>query len=483
MTTPEHHPAEPPPTSSPELTDAQTLRKATLAGFAGTVVEWFDFAVYGFMAAIIAQTFFSSESAVVSLLQTFAVFAVAFALRPLGGAFFGMLGDRIGRKKVLIITVLLMSGSTAAIGLLPGYEQIGVWAALLLTVARCVQGLSAGGEYAGAVTYVIEHSPAHQRARWGSAMPTATFFAFAAAALLSFLLSAGLGEEAMNDWGWRVPFLVAAPLGLIAFWIRRHLNESPMFQEVQDGTAQAEHAPIRSTLREQGKPMLILGGYISLTGLSFYIFSTYMTTFLREVVGLDATPVLLSNVIALTCAAVLAPFIGVVCDTMGRRRTMLASAVLLILTAVPGYLIASSATFAGALGGQLLIMVGTVTANVVTAVLLTEVFPTRVRYTASGITYNVSYAVFGGTAPFMATWLIDLTGSEIAPAIYLTVIAVGAFCATLLMPETSGRQLGIGVDEGAITSSIPVVRRRAEPAQQAPQQEQQEAAGREVQPN
>lgn len=188
--------------------DRANLRKVTLAGFAGTVVEWFDFAVYGFMATTIATTFFKSDSAVVGLLQTFAVFAVAFALRPLGGAFFGMLGDRIGRKKVLVITVLLMSGATAAIGLLPSYEQIGIWAAVLLTLARCLQGLSAGGEYAGAVTYVIEHAPTDERARWGSAMPTATFSAFAAAAALSFGLSAGLGQEAMDEWGWRIPFLM-----------------------------------------------------------------------------------------------------------------------------------------------------------------------------------------------------------------------------------------------------------------------------------
>lgn len=434
------------------VASTRTLKRVTFAGFAGTVVEWFDFAVYGFMAPMIATTFFQSESAVVGLLQTFAVFAVAFALRPLGGAFFGLLGDKIGRKRVLIITVIIMSVSTAAIGLLPGYETIGIWAALLLTVARCAQGFSAGGEYAGAVTYVIEHAPAHQRARWGSAMPTATFFAFAIAALLSYLLAAGLSEQAMNDWGWRIPFLLAAPLGLIAFWIRRRLAESPMFQEASEaGMESPEHAPLRRTLKEQGRPMLILGGYISLTALSFYIFSTYMTTFLREVVGLDAASVLFSNVIALVAAAAMAPVMGVICDRIGRRKTMITSAILLILTAVPGYLVAANETFAGALVGQLLIMLGAVMANVVTAVLLTEVFPTTVRYTASAITYNVSYAIFGGTAPFVATWLIDATGLAYAPAIYLSVIAVGSFCAALQLPETRARDLGVGADEGAIT--------------------------------
>lgn len=432
------------------------LRQVTFAGFAGTVVEWFDFAVYGFMATIIASTFFPESHGAVALLQTFAIFAVAFALRPVGGTFFGMLGDRIGRKSVLILTVLLMSGSTAAIGLLPSYEQIGIWAAVLLTAARCLQGLSAGGEYAGAVTYVIEHAPPHQRARWGSAMPTATFAAFAAAALLSYLLTTGLGETAMQQWGWRIPFLIAAPLGLIAFWVRRSLGESPMFQDAaKDDTT--EHATLRSTIATQARPMAILTGYISLTALSFYIFSTYMTTFLREVVQLGTVPVLASNVLVLTLAAITAPFAGIICDRFGRRKTMYASAILLAGTAIPGYMIAGGATFTTALIGQLIIMFGTVAANVVTAVLLTEVFPTRVRYTASGVTYNVSYALFGGTAPYVATWLIDVTGNPLSPAIYLTVIAAGAFVATILLPETAGRDLGIGVDDEPITSSIPVL--------------------------
>ncbi|WP_043058782.1 MFS transporter [Enteractinococcus helveticum] len=443
----------PTPTSQVSI---KTLRQVTFAGFAGTVVEWFDFAVYGFMATIIATVFFPDSTGAVALLQTFAIFAVAFALRPLGGAFFGMLGDRIGRKNILITTVLLMSGSTAAIGLLPSYDQIGIWAAILLTLARCLQGLSAGGEYAGAVTYVIEHSPPNQRARWGSAMPTATFTAFAGAALLSFLLTTGIGDAAMHAWGWRIPFLVAAPLGLIAFWIRRKLGESPMFQEAEEDDT-TEHAPLRSTLKTQARPMMILAGYISLTALSFYIFSTYMTTFLREVVQLEAVPVLASNVIALTLAACTAPLAGRLCDRIGRRKTMFASAILLGGAAIPGYIIASGGSFGTALLGQLMIMFGAVTANVVTAVLLTEVFPTRVRYTASGITYNVSYAIFGGTAPYIATWLIDVTGNPISPAIYLTVVAAGAFIATTLMPETAGRQLGAGLDDEPITSAIPVL--------------------------
>ncbi|MFO1140775.1 MAG: MFS transporter [Amaricoccus sp.] len=439
--------------------DPATLRKVTTAAVAGTVIEWFDFAIYGFMAPIIAITFFPEGNRVAGLLQTFAIFAVAFALRPVGGAYFGMMGDRLGRKKVLALTVLLMSIATAAIGLLPGYHVIGIWAPVLLTLARCLQGFSAGGEYAGAVTYVIEHAPADRRSRYSSWMPAATFASFALAALLSWLLTIGLSTEAMNGWGWRVPFLLAAPLGLVALYIRSRLDESPLFQAVLDGPA-ASHAPLGETMREQWIPMVRLGAFISLTALSFYIFSTYMTTFLRTVVGMAPAHVLLSNVLALTFAAAIAPVLGRVCDRIGRRPTMVASALLLGGLAVPAYLAASNGTLGSALSAQIMLAVGAVTANVVTAVLLCEVFPTRVRYTASAVTYNVAYAIFGGTAPFVATWLIVATDNRLAPAIYITIVAGVAFVVALLTPETAGRPFRAAAGE-------PPVERRPDPTARA----------------
>lgn len=436
-------------TPAPARVPTSTLHKVTIAASAGTVVEWFDFAIYGFTAPILAKVFFPSGNSAIALLQTFAVFAVAFALRPVGGAFFGTLGDRIGRKKVLSLTVLLMSGATLAIGLLPTHAAIGIWAAVLLTLARCVQGLSAGGEYAGAVTYVIEHSPDDQRSRHSSWMPASTFAAFAVAALLVYLLTANLTPEQMNDWGWRIPFLLTGPLGLVAFYIRSRLDESPVFAAIEK-SGHPEHTPLLHTLAAQWRPMTILAGYISLTALSFYTFSTYMTTFLREVVGLPAEQVLLSNVIALAAAAVMAPFIGRICDRIGRRRTMLASVLLLGVLAIPAYRLAMVGGFGPSLTAQLILAVGTVTANVVTAVLLCEFFPTSVRYTASAITYNVSYAIFGGTAPFVATGLIVLTGNRMAPAFYLTAIALGALIAVALTKETAHRSFE--AEDAALTA-------------------------------
>lgn len=423
--------------SSP--TSTATLNRVTFAAGAGTVVEWFDFAVYGFTAPIIAATFFAASDGVTALLQTFAIFAVAFALRPLGGAVFGRLGDRVGRKRVLALTVIIMSCATAAIGLLPGYATLGIWAPILLTLARCVQGLSAGGEYAGATAYVVEHAPAERRARYASAMPAATFGAFAAAASITWLLTKLLGESGMLAWGWRVPFLIAVPLGLIAFYIRRKLEESPVFQEAKE--EEGVHATIRSVIRKEWRAMAVLAGYISITGLSFYMFSTYMTTFLQKVVGMSADVVLASNVVALLFAAGLAPVMGIICDKVGRKPIMYASALLLGGLAVPAYLLAGQGAFAAALISQISLALGTVAANVVTAVLLSEAFATLSRYTASAITYNISYAIFGGTAPYVATFLVDRTGASISPAIYLSVICFAGLIAIRMMPETKGRVL------------------------------------------
>lgn len=418
------------------------LRRVVRASFAGTVVEWFDFAIYGYMATHIAAAFFPSTDPVTGLLETFAVFAVAFALRPLGGIFFGRLGDRVGRKRVLAMTVLLMSGSTAAIGLIPGHESIGPWAAVLLVVARCLQGFSAGGEYAGATIYVVEHSPDAQRARYSCAMPAATFGSFALAAGLGALLSFVLPAEAMGAWGWRVLFLVSVPMGLVAFYIRSHLQESPEFQALQEEAAGRPAPGLMEVVRQQGSAMLRLGGFVMLTALSFYIYATYMTTFLTTVVGVAPHLTLLSSVLSLCFATALTPFVGRFSDRVGRRRTMQLSAALLAVLTVPAYLLAGQATFGTALASQLMIGLGAVTANVVTSVLMSEMFSTDMRYTASGICYNVTYAVFGGTAPYLATWLVVHTGSAISPAVYVAVVAVLALLvATFLMPETAGRPL------------------------------------------
>ena len=436
--------------SSTEQVSPQTLRKVIIAAGIGNFVEWFDFAVYGFLATTIAQQFFPSGDASAALLKTFAVFAVAFAFRPLGGIFFGMLGDRIGRKRTLAMTILLMAGATTLIGLLPTYAAIGVAAPILLSLIRCAQGFSAGGEYAGACAYLMEHAPSDKRAWYGSFVPVSTFSAFAAAAVVAYALEASLSAEAMGSWGWRLPFLIAAPLGLVGLYLRWKLDETPAFQAVKEEHAVA-HSPLKETLRNHGAAICCLGAFVSLTALSFYMFTTYFSTYLQLAGGFDRAAALAISLITLFAAAAACPVLGRVTDRIGRRMTTVLASLVLAVGVYPALLLASSGQFGSALLGSLLLGAGAVLCNVVTAPLLSEVFPTRTRYTAGAITYNLAYTIFGGTAPLMATWLIGATGSNLSPALYLILIALLGLIGGLSLPETSRIDLD-EVSEGGETT-------------------------------
>ncbi|WP_434677492.1 MFS transporter [Pseudomonas sp. R1-18] len=416
--------------------DPATLKRVIVAAAIGNFVEWFDFAVYGFLATTIALQFFPSGDASAALLKTFAVFAVAFAFRPLGGIFFGMLGDRIGRKRTLAMTILLMAAATTLIGLLPTYAAIGVTAPILLTIIRCAQGFSAGGEYAGACAYLMEHAPHDQRAWYGSFVPVSTFSAFAAAAVVAYALEASLSAQAMGSWGWRLPFLIAAPLGLVGLYLRWKLDETPAFQAVTQEHAVA-HSPLKETLRNHGRAICCLGAFVSLTALSFYMFTTYFATYLQVAGGLSRATALLVSLLALLFAAAICPLAGAFSDRVGRRATVVTACVLLMVVVFPSFQMASSGSFAASIIGVMLLAVGAVLCGVVTAALLSETFPTRTRYTASAITYNMAYTLFGGTAPLVATWLISTTGSNLSPAFYLVAVSVLALVGGLALPETS----------------------------------------------
>jgi len=311
-----------------------------------------------------------------------------------------------------------------------------VLAPVLLTLIRCAQGFSAGGEYAGACAYLMEHAPRTQRAWYGSFVPVSTFSAFACAAVVAYALESSLSLDAMSTWGWRLPFLLAAPLGLVGLYLRWKLDETPAFQAVANEAAVA-HSPLRETLRTHGAAICCLGAFVSLTALSFYMFTTYFATYLQVAGGLSRATALLVSVIALIFAAAICPLAGMFSDRVGRRATMASAGVLLLVVVYPAFLMASSGSFIASIIGVMLLAVGAVLCGVVTAALLSETFPTRTRYTASAITYNMAYTIFGGTAPLVATWLITTTGSNLSPAFYLMAVAVLALAGGLALPETS----------------------------------------------
>jgi MHS family proline/betaine transporter-like MFS transporter len=424
-------------TAAPDL---KVIKKVITAAAIGNFIEWYDFAVYGYLATVLAANFFPGSNPTTALLETFAVFAVAFALRPIGGIFFGRLGDRIGRKKTLSLTILLISGSTAFIGLLPNYAVLGVWAPLLLVLARCVQGFSAGGEYAGACAYVIEHAPREKKATYASFVPVSTFWSFAFAAGFTFILAQVIGPEAMGEWGWRIPFLLALPLGFFGFYLRFKLEETPLFQSIEDDKEVAA-SPLRDTFRDHWRTILTLAGFIAATALSFYTFTTYMSTYLQVVGGLSQPAALLSSCICLILAGLLCPLMGRLSDRIGRRRTTMSACTILIIAVFPSFMMGSTGNLGISILGQFLLGIGAVMTGIVTAVLMSELFPTKVRYTASAATYNLAYTIFGGTAPFIATWLIAQTGNNLAPAFYLVAVCIMAFIASSRLPETSTKSL------------------------------------------
>lgn len=279
--------------------DEKARRKAITAAGIGNFVEWFDFVLYAQFAAIIAAHFFPSDNPTTGLLATFAVFALGFLARPIGGVIFGHYGDKHGRKKALSAAVLLMSIATLAIGLTPAYASIGLAAPVLLTVWRVCQGLSAGGEYAGSSSFVIEFAPKGKQALYGSINPIATALGIIGGALVGLLMTQFMDAEVINSWGWRIPFIMAGPLGFIGLYLRNKVEETPEFQSIQNQVKDVQHAPLVEAFKSAKMNMLTLFGWASLNGLGFYMLTGYMITFMTNAAQMQRSEALSVYIVAL----------------------------------------------------------------------------------------------------------------------------------------------------------------------------------------
>jgi MHS family proline/betaine transporter-like MFS transporter len=412
------------------------LRRAIVGASVGNLVEWFDFAVYGYLAATLGAIFFPSEDPTISLLSSFAVFGVAFFARPLGGFFFGPLGDRIGRQSTLAAVVILMSFATFAIGFLPGYATIGLWAPILLVFLRLVQGFSAGGEFGGASAFLAEYSPDDRRGFLVSWIEFSAVGGFLLGSASVLLLTTTIGEDALSSWGWRIPFLLAGPLGLIGLYIRLRLEDTPEFRALEQA-GEVSGSPFRETVTQNWQPILQVVGLVIIQNAGFYIVLTYMPTYFSEELGFTGTSSSLSAVVTLLVAMALIPPLGALSDRVGRKPLLAASCVGFALLSYPLFLLMNQGSLVGAvlahvaLGALLAIFLST------TIAALTELFPTRVRYGGFSIGYNISVAIFGGAAPFFATWLISVTGNPLSPAFYLIAAAVATFVTLLTIKETA----------------------------------------------
>ncbi len=418
------------------------LLRTVVAGAVGNVMEWYDFGLFGFFAPTLARLFFPKEDALAALAGTFGVFATGFLMRPLGGLLFGRLGDRVGRKRALELSVLLMAASTTLLGLLPTHAAIGPAAALLLTIVRLLQGLSVGGEYVGSMSFLVEHAPANRRAFVGSwssfTVVLGSLLGSGAAALATGLLS----ESQLASWGWRIPFLAGAIFGAVGLWLRMGVAESPVFLEIQKNGGLAQN-PIADVFRHDRRALLVTLGLTGLSSVGFYIPFVWLATWLSRInhPTLPESQVLTANTIALFALLVLTPLSGLVSDKVGRRPMFLASAIGYAILSYPIMRYLSTGTLqAAALGSLAFAGINGIYSGCMAATMV-ELFPTRTRYTGIAIGYNLGQAVLGGTAALVATTLIELTGDNLAPAWYLSACASVAAAAALFIPARHGRPL------------------------------------------
>jgi MFS transporter, MHS family, proline/betaine transporter len=416
------------------------LRTSVAAGSIGVFVHWFEWAIYAYLASTIAVVFFPQQDSTAALLSVFAVFAISFGVRPLGALVFGTLGDRIGRKKTLSIVILSMSAATLVVGLLPTYDAIGLWAPVLLVAARVVQGLAAGGEFGSAAAFLAEYSPRKHRGFGVSWLEFGSLLGFLAASLVVFVLTSVMDAQTIADGGWRIPFLIAVPMGIIGFYIRSKIEDTPEFRSLEQ-LDNIPQSPVKEVFTRHWKQLLQMSGLEIMMHVTFYVVLVYLLTYQEKVLGFDAGTAALLSTAASAAGLILVPLVGALSDRIGRKPLLIAAAISLVVLAYPLFLIMHSGTsWAG--------IVSTIGLGIILALILgvhaaaaAELFPTRTRQTGLSVAYSITAAIFAGTVPYVLTWLIAQTGNEMMPAFYLILVGLIGLAAVLSMKESKGKDL------------------------------------------
>ncbi|MDF2895436.1 MAG: transporter [Rhodococcus erythropolis] len=448
MTTPENSISALEVAESPDVcvTDNASVKRAVKATMLGNAMEWFDFGVYAYLATTIGKVFFPDASGSAQLLSTFAIFAAAFIVRPLGGLFFGPLGDRIGRKKVLATTIILMAGSTFAIGLIPSYESIGIAAPILLVLLRLLQGFSTGGEYGGASTFVAEYAPDKRRGFFASFLEFGTLAGYVAAAGIVTIIQTVVSAEDLLQWGWRIPFLIAGPLGLIGLYLRLRLEETPAFQMMEQAEErsladESTGKKLRETLVDNWRPLVLCIVLVATYNIAHYGLLSYMPTYLTNTLGYDESHGLVLMIIVMIVMMMGISYVGKFSDRVGRKPLLLSGFIGFFVLSLPAYLLIGVGNYVtvflglAILGGLLLLFVG------VFPSVLPALFPTGIRYGGLAIGYNLAVSIFGGTTPLVLTALENATGSNLVAPMYMMIAAVIGGIAVLMIPETARKPL------------------------------------------
>lgn len=392
---------------------ARQRRRAFIGATSGHLIEWYDYGVYGFLAVYIGQAFFVSDDPATSLLSSFAAFALSFFIRPLGGLFFGPLADKIGRRKTLITVLFMMAGSTCLLGLLPTYASIGIAAPILLVLIRCVQGFSAGGEIGTITSFISEYAGPGRRGFSTCWLMVTAVLGLVLGGAVANGMTWVLGAETMQAGGWRIPFLIAGPMGLISMYIRLKLEDSPEFLALQKA-GETSKAPLREVWQWK-RAIALVFCIITLHSSIFYLVLTFASTYMSRILKFDSGTTLLYVFIASLSAALVMPLGGIFTDKYGRKPFLMVVGVLATLAM---YWFFKSAPTATPASFFLPLMAVAITFGLYassTYATMSELLPTRIRSTGIAVAYNIPVAVFGGSAPFISTWLIQQTGDITSP--------------------------------------------------------------------
>ncbi|GAA3839457.1 MULTISPECIES: MFS transporter [Amycolatopsis] len=411
-------------------------RKAIVAGAVGNTVEWVDWAVYATFAPVFAKQFFTPGNETTALLSTLAVFAVGFVMRPIGGAVLGAYADRHGRKKGLTLTISLMAGASLVIAACPTYSKIGVLAPIVLLLARLVQGFSAGGEFGSSSAFLIESAARGRRAFAGSWQQVSVGAGALIASLMGTVLNSTLSDAQLQSWGWRLAFGIAGLLGLVGLWLRRSVHETEAFTRIKD---RPRGNPLVAMFRDHPKAALRVAGVTIAGTLIYYVWVTYMPTYAHLATGIPLRQALLANTLAIVVFLILLPFGGLLSDRIGRKPTMAAFAAGFLLFSWPAFHFLA-ADFWTLLLIEIVGMVLIVGYSANCAVIMAEQFPPEVRTTGIGLPYALAVAVFGGTAPYVTTWM-NAQGFGHLVWLYVAIAAVIGLAVYTTMPETKGKEL------------------------------------------
>ena len=413
------------------------LKKAIAASAIGNATEWFDYGLYAYGVTYISAAIFPGDTTEATLFALM-TFAVSFLVRPLGGFVWGPLGDRLGRRQILAITIVLMASATFCVGLVPTYDMIGFWAPVLMIGLRMIQGFSTGGEYGGAATFMAEYAPPRRRGFMGSFLEFGTLAGFSAGALLMLGFSLVLNDDQMGSWGWRIPFLIAAPLGIVGIYLRTKLEDTPVFKELEEqGKEEANiGSEFKDLITRYWSPILKLGGLVVALNVVNYTLLSYMPTYLEQGIGLSTDMSLVVPIIGMLAMMVFVPFAGHLSDRVGRKPMWWVSLIGLFIMVVPMFMLMSTGIVGAIIGFAVLGLLYVPQLATISA-MFPAMFPTQVRFAGFAIAYNVSTSIFGGTAPAVNEWLVAEAGNNLWPAFYMMIAVVVGAIALLKVPETT----------------------------------------------